>query len=64
MHKIINDIIEEKNLMIVMNKFLNYQKIYLIIEIVFEEKIVLNIHIVLVNNEMLREIFVQMMYDE
>lgn len=37
MHKIINDIEEENNLMIVMNNFENFQMIYLIIEIVFEE---------------------------
>jgi hypothetical protein len=63
MHMIINDIIKEKNLTIVMNKFLNFQMIYLIIEIVFEEKIELNFHIDLVNNEMLIKKFVQMMYD-
>lgn len=63
MHKIINDIGEEKNRMIVMNSFLNFPMIYLIIEIVFEEKIELNFHIVLVNNEMLVKKFVPMMYD-
>ena len=38
--------------------------IYLINQIVFQEKIVLNFHIDLVNNEMLIKKFVQMMYDE
>ncbi len=64
MHKIIIDIIKEKNLMIVMNKFLKNRRIYLIIEIVFEEKIGLNFHIGLENNVMLIKKFVPMMYDE
>jgi hypothetical protein len=38
--------------------------IYLIIEIVFQEKIVLNFHIDLENNGMLIKKFVRMMYDE
>ncbi len=63
-HKIINDIIKEKNRTIVKNKFLNDRMIYLRIEIVYEEKIVLNFRIDLENNEMLREKFVRRKYDE
>jgi hypothetical protein len=63
-NKIINDIIKEKNRTIVKNKFLNDRMIYLRIEIVYEEKIELNFHIDLENNEMLGEKFVPKKYDE